>query len=229
MKLFRKKIKALWKCLNISSPPELFGLFQAIRIKTNKKCITTNNQQYHQFLSERLKQDHKTFWSFHAVKSKTRRPKHQLPIKIEQLQINLIIRLPSSKNFFARCTCQITLLLRILLMIWCTQIRSHFENIYHSLSSRRHFVQFNVNKATGVDDIPLRIFGICAKELFNLSFSMGEVPLCQTSVFKANAIENVEIDLFPCYKILGKRQERIVHRAISHMYHLFSLISSMAS
>ena len=114
-------------------------------------------------------------------------------------------------------------------MIWCTQIRSHFENIYHSLSSRRHFVQFNVNKATGVDDIPLRIFGICAKELFNLSFSMGEVPLCQTSVFKANAIENVEIDLFPCYKILGKRQERIVHRAISHMYHLFSLISSMAS
>ena len=116
-------------------------------------------------------------------------------------------------------------------MIWCTQIRSHFENIYHSISSRRHFVQFNVNKATGVDDIPLRIFGICAKELSNLSFSMGEVPLCQyiKPVFKANAIENVEIDLFPCYKILGKRRERIVHWAISRTYHLFSLISSMAS
>ena len=114
-------------------------------------------------------------------------------------------------------------------MIWCTQIRSHFENIYH-LSSRRHFFQFNVNKATGVDDIPLRIFGIFAKELFNLSFSMGEVSLCQYNTsFKANAIENVEIDLFPCYKILGKRQERIVHWAISRMYHLFSLISSMAS
>lgn len=154
-----------------------------------------------------------------------------MPIKIEQLQINLIIRLPSSKNFFARCTCQMILLLRILLMIRCTQIRSHFENIYHSLSSRRHFVQFNVNKATGVDDIPLRI--LC--EFVPKSCSICRFPWAKfrcaniKSVFKANAIENVEIDLFPCYKILGKRRERIVHWAISRMYHLFSLISTMSS
>ena len=51
-----------------------------------------------------------------------------------------------------------------------------------------------------------------------------------TPVFKASAMENVEtIDIFPCYKILGKRQERIVYRAISRMYHLFSLKNSMAS
>lgn len=66
------------------------------------------------------------------------------------------------------------------------------------------FIKLKGGKATGVDGIPASILKICAKELlrpltnlFNLLFSLGEVPLiCQkaniTSVLKANGKENVE-------------------------------------
>ena len=57
-------------------------------------------------------------------------------------------------------------------------------------------------------------------KLFNLSFSLGEVPLtCKTanatSAFKDNAKENVENYAFiSLLSILGKCPERIIHRAI---------------
>ena len=75
------------------------------------------------------------------------------------------------------------------------------------------------------------ILKIYAKELswpltylFNLSFTLGEVPLIWkraniTPVFKANAKENVEnYRSISLLSILGKYQERIVHRVVySHV------------
>lgn len=60
-------------------------------------------------------------------------------------------------------------------------------------------------------------------KLFNLSISLGEVPLTwkkanATPVFKDNAKENVENYSSISLSILGKCQERIIHRAIySHL------------
>ena len=71
MKLIRKK-KALWKKIKINSSPDLFMRFKQLR-KQTKKCIATNYHQYLQSLSEKLKVDPKKFWSFHAIRSKTRR------------------------------------------------------------------------------------------------------------------------------------------------------------
>ena len=92
-------------------------------------------------------------------------------------------------------------------------------------------LRLNVHKASGVDGIPARILKIYAKELswpltylFNLSFTLGEVPLIWkraniTPVFKANAKENVEnYRSISLLSILGKCQERIVHRVVySHV------------
>ena len=91
--------------------------------------------------------------------------------------------------------------------------------------------RLNVHKASGVDGIPARILKIYANELswpltylFNLSFTLGEVPLIWkraniTPVFKANAKENVEnYRSISLSSILGKCQERIVHRVVySHV------------
>ena len=90
-----------------------------------------------------------------------------------------------------------------------------------------NLVNLNAKKVTGVDGIPARILKSCARELsmpltklFNLSFSLGEVRLTWkranvTPVFKDNAKENVENYIsFFLLLILGKCQERIIHRAI---------------
>ena len=91
--------------------------------------------------------------------------------------------------------------------------------------------RLNVHKASGVDGIPARILKIYANELswpftylFNLSFTLGEVPLIWkraniTPVFKANTKENVEnYRSISLLSILGKCQERIVHRVVySHV------------
>ena len=92
-------------------------------------------------------------------------------------------------------------------------------------------LRLNVHKASGVDGIPARILKIYAKELswpltylFNLSFTLGEGPSIWkraniTPAFKANAKENLEnYRSISLLSILGKCQERIVHRVIfSHV------------
>ena len=88
-------------------------------------------------------------------------------------------------------------------------------------------VNLDANKATGVDGIPARILKSCARELsipltklFNLSFSLGVVFMTWkrvnvTPIFKDNAKENVgNYRSISLLSILGKCQERIVHRAI---------------
>ena len=71
MKLVRKK-KALWKRLKCKISPELFSRFKQLR-KQTKKCIAASYHQYLQSLSEKLKVDPKKFWSYHAIKTNTRR------------------------------------------------------------------------------------------------------------------------------------------------------------
>ena len=71
MRLIRKK-KALWKRMKTTSSPDLFMRFKQLR-KQTKKCIATSYHQYLQSLSEKLKVHPKKFWSFHAIKSKTKR------------------------------------------------------------------------------------------------------------------------------------------------------------
>ena len=88
-------------------------------------------------------------------------------------------------------------------------------------------LNLDAKKPTGVDGIPARILKSCARELsmplsklLNLSFSLGEVPSTWksanvTPVFKDNVKENVEnYRSISLLSILGKCQERIVHRAI---------------
>lgn len=99
MKLIRKK-KALWKTMKITCSPDLFMRFKQLR-KQTKKRIATTYHRYLQTLSEKLKVDPKRFWSFHAIKSKTRR----LPAC---LLLNLSTRLLCLMNFSVLCIVQIT-------------------------------------------------------------------------------------------------------------------------
>lgn len=57
--------------MKITPFPDLFMRFKQLR-KQTKKCIATSYHRYLQSLSDKLKVD-PTFWSFHAIKSKTRR------------------------------------------------------------------------------------------------------------------------------------------------------------
>lgn len=151
------------------------------------------------------------------------------PIKIDLL-LSLSTRLVCLMHFFStvyssdnvnREDLKVDILHPDLLSeISTTQIEA--ENILLNLDAK---------KPTGVDGIPVRILKSRARELsmplsklLNLSFSLGEVPLTWksanvTPVFKDNVKENVEnYRSISLLSILGKCQERIVHRAIySHV------------
>ena len=71
MKLVRKK-KFLWKRLENNSDVDLFSRFKLLRMQT-KKLISLKYSLYLKSLSEHLKNNPKKFWSFHSLKSKTRR------------------------------------------------------------------------------------------------------------------------------------------------------------
>ena len=117
----------------------------------------------------------------------------------------------------------------------CPELFSRFKQLRKqtkkcTAASYHHYLQ-SLSEKLKVDGIPARTLKIYAKELswpltylFNLSFTLGEVPLIWkraniTPVFKANAKENVEnYRSISLLSILGKCQERIVHRVVySHL------------
>ena len=151
------------------------------------------------------------------------------PIKIDLL-LNLLTRPLCSMNFLVLCIAQTTSLMKISKLMLCTLIFFlKFPPLRVSLKTSLSIM--DAKKTTGVDGIPARILKLCARELsfpltklFNLSFSLGEVPLTWkraniTPVFKDNAKENVEnYRSISLLSILGKCQERIIRRAIySHV------------
>ena len=101
-------------------------------------------------------------------------------------------------------------------------------------------------EASGVDGIPARILKIYAKELswplthlFNLSFTLGEVPLIWkraniTPVFKANAKEKLRktwkiIDQFLCRRSWANVRRELSTGSFTLMYHHFLIAGSMVS
>lgn len=71
MKLVRKK-KALWKRLKNNPSAELTSNFKLLR-KETKKLISSKYCKYLKSLAGKLKSNPKKFWSFHAIKSKSKR------------------------------------------------------------------------------------------------------------------------------------------------------------
>ena len=175
-------------------------------------------------MSEKLKVDPKKFWSYHAIKSNTRRLSAVATYKDRSVSD------PADKAALFNTFFSTFYALNVISSGDLTDVVH--PNLVMKISTTQEEVEdillrLNVHKASCVDGIPARILKIHAKELswpltylFNLSFTLGEVPLIWkraniTPVFKANAKENVEnYRSISLLSILGKCQERIVHRVI---------------
>ena len=71
LKMVKKK-KALWKRLKSNASADLTSKFKPLR-KETKSLISSKYRQYLKSLSEKMKSNPKTFWSFHSLKTKTKR------------------------------------------------------------------------------------------------------------------------------------------------------------
>ena len=71
IKLIRKK-KRLWKRIKSNDSAELFEKFKALKRETRKR-IGAGYRSYLHTLPEKLEDNPKHFWSFHSMKSKSKR------------------------------------------------------------------------------------------------------------------------------------------------------------
>ena len=215
------------KCKN---SPELFSRFKQLR-KQTKKCIAASYHQYRQSLSEKLKADPKKFWSYHAIKTNTR------TLPAVDTYKNRSVSDPADKAALFNTFFSTVYASNAISSGDLTDDVIH-PNLLMKISTTQEEVEdillrLNVHKASGVDGIPARSLKIYMYAealswpftyLFNLSFTLAEVPLIWkmaniTPVFKTNTMENVEnYRSISVLSILGKCQERIVHRVIySHV------------
>ena len=229
LKLVRKK-KILWKHLKACPSPELTTRFKVLR-KQTKSIISLKYSQYLKSLSDKLKTNPKEFWSFHSLKSKTKR----LPEVLTSTSKSKSAKDPVDKaslfnEFFSsvfstRALDSVSLHVDVVnpgLLMDVSTTRNEVKSVLS---------QLDANKATEVDGIPARILKECAEELsyplallFNSSLRSERVPSLWkranvTPVFKAEAKDVVEnyrpISLL---SIPSKCLEKIVHKAIySHV------------
>ena len=227
MKLVRKK-KRLWKRLKSSGSQDLFRRFKELRKKT-KRLINHSYSQYLQSLSDKLQDNPKHFWSFHSMKSKTKRiPETVIYDNIHSTDLTSKVELFNDyfQSIYSKSSLDVNLtssdVVNPYLLFNVTTSISEVQGILGNL---------DISKSPGVDNLPARILKTCAYELsiplahlFNLSLKSGVMPILWksaniTPVHKGNNRDSVEnyrsISLLP---ISAKCLERIVHNAIySHV------------
>ena len=232
MKLIRKK-KRLWKRIKSNNSVELFEKFKALRRET-KKQIDAGYRSYLHTLSEKLQDNPKHFWSFHSMKSKSKRiPETVVYGNYSSSDLTSKVELFNSyfRSIYKKSQANVNL----------TYPDVINPNLLSDLSVSALDVQkilsvINHNKAPGPDQLPPRILRVCSEELstplallFNLLLRYGVVPTLWksaniTPVHKGDKKELVEnyrsISLLP---IPAKCLERIVYDAICD--HIFPYLT----
>ena len=195
----------MWKRLKASPSPELTTRFKLLR-KQTKSIISLKYSQYLKSLSDKLKTNPKKFWSFHSLKSKTKRLPEVLTSTGQSKSAKDPVDKASLFNEFFGSVFSTRALDPVSLHVDVVNPNLH---VLVEVSTKRNEVksilsQLDANKATGVDGIPARFLKECADELsyplallFNLSFRYGSVPSLWkranvTPVFKAGAKDVVE-------------------------------------
>ena len=160
IKLVRKK-KAIWKRLKNNPSTELTSNFKLPR-KETKKLISSNYCKYFKSLADKLKSNPEKFWSFHSIKSKSRR----LPEVVTYSRVGKSAKNPTEKahlfNEFVS-----TLFTKIApgrMEFPCDVIHS---DLLLQVSTSRNQVKdiltkLDSTKSTVVDGIPARVpEGVC--------------------------------------------------------------------
>ena len=223
MKLVRKK-KSLWRCLKNNSDVGLFSRFKLLR-KQTKRLISLKYCLYLKSSSEDLKNNPKKFWSFHSLKSKTKR----IP--------PVVMYKPNSASDPAE---KASLFNEFFSSVFTSTSADHVtsrNDVTHSdllmsmstsaLEVQKILAKLDVNKATGADNIPVRILKERFRELshplstlFKMSFRLGVVPqewerANITPVFKSdnkNLVENYRsVSLL---SVPSKCQEKVIYHTI---------------
>ncbi|XP_068704009.1 uncharacterized protein [Montipora foliosa] len=155
LKLVRKK-KVLWKRLKGNGSVEMTLKFKTSRKETNR-LISFKYSQYLKSLSDKLKTNPKKIWAFHSLKSKTKR----LPEVITYRSKAMSAKDPSEKAslfneffstvFSAKRYDSVGLHSDVVNPDQLMEISTSHNEVKDILS------KLDVNKATGVDDIPARI------------------------------------------------------------------------
>lgn len=225
LKLVRKK-KVLWKRLRANASLEVTTKFKFLR-KQTKRLISFKYFQYLKSLSDKLKTNPRKFWSFHSLKSKSKRLPEVITYSGKARSAKDPVEKASLFNeFFSSVFSTKT----------SNSDSSHVDvinpnllmDVFTSYSEVKNILcNLDINKATGVDGIPARILRDCAEELsyplvllFNLSFRCGRVPSSWkranvTPVFKSDAKDVVEnYRSISLLSIPSKCQEKIVYNAI---------------
>ena len=222
------KKKRLWRKLKANPSEILSRKFKELR-RSVKQLVRSENKRYLEHLSSQLKVNPKRFWSYHSIKSKSKR----LP------DVNTYNRRSAIKPHE-----QATLFNIHFHSVFCKQSTGvlapiqtdlqdpSFEDVINHMTCDTKEVQkllscLNANKSCGVDKIPARLLketadisAVPLSMLFNLSFKQGRLPKLWksaniTPIHKDGDREPVEnyrgISLLT---ISGKCQERIVYNAI---------------
>ena len=180
MKLVRKK-KRLWKRLKSSGSQDLFRRFKELRKKT-KRLINHSYSQYLQSLSDKLQDNPKHFWSFHSMKSKTKRiPETVIYDNIHSTDLTSKVNLFNDyfQSNYSKSSLDVNLtssdVVNPYLLFNVTTSISEVQGILGNL---------DISKSPGVDNLSARILKTCAYELsiplahlFNLSLKSGVMPI----------------------------------------------------
>ena len=224
-----KKKKRLWHQLKAQPSESLSQKFKDLRSKI-KKLIRSEYHKYLQHLSDVLKENPKRFWSYHSIKTKSKRlpdisTYNEIIATKPKEQANLF------NIHFHSVFCKESLGAPSILVNnihnddcanQCTDSVSCTTNEVQKILQ-----QLDASKTSGVDKIPARLLketahmsAVPLTMLYNLSFKMGQVPKLWkhanvTPIHKDGDREPVEhyrgISLLT---ITGKCQERLVYNAI---------------
>lgn len=221
-----KKKRKLWGRLKSEPSTQLRERFKQLRSET-KKLIRSNYREYLVKLSESLKDNPRRFWSFHSIKTKSR-------------------RLPESVFYEGVSTSKPSEQANLFNLHFHSVFSKPYDLVYGdshpkeevnpgSLISvatcpsevKKILVKLNPNKAAGVDSIPARLLKCVANELanpisslFNLSFTLAIVPQLWKQANISPIYKDGDTGLVTNYRgisllsVVGKCQERIIHTVI---------------
>ena len=221
LKMVKKK-KALWKRLKSNASAVLTSKFKPLR-KETKSLISSKYRQYLKSLSEKLKSNPTKFWSFHSLKTKTKRLPEVITYRSKAKSAKDPLEKASLKTTsLDQCSPQ--------KISDLSAVVPHSDvvnpDLLMEVSTSNNMVKdiismLDIIKATGIDGISARVLKECAEELsypltllFNLSFRSGKFPASWkrahvTPVHKADAKDVAEnyrpISLRP-YQVKAKRR-----------------------
>ena len=228
LRLIKKK-KRLWRQLKTHPSEILRQMFKDLR-STIKKSIRSEYHKYLQHLSDVLKENPKRFWSYHSIKTKSKRlpdisTYNGIYATKPQEQANLL-NIHFHSVFCKESSGVPSISVQNLRDDQC--VDHYIDSVSCNINEVQRMLQkLDANKTSGVDKIPARLlketahmFAVPLSMLYNLSFKHGQVPELWkhanvTPIHKDGDREPVEhytgISLLT---IPGKCQERIVYNAV---------------